>query len=191
MAEWTALICLILNIGLTVYLVALQPRFQWIKAFGRWPEIAQVVQKHVENVQRQTGAKPIVCAGDPYRLASAVAFYRELGGTGSRETTNQWLIGGKGLAYPYWMSEQEWSGRDVVYVFFGKDENDPRTNGMQDLFESVELAEDYRPPGSRVTYRIAICRRMNVPQMRAVHERAAGRGSAPSDTTITSSASAG
>lgn len=150
---WTAMICVVINVGLTAYLVMLQPRVGWISAFGPWKELAGVVEQHEDQLERESGREPLVVADGKYRLASVLAFYRsplEEHVRAADFTTSQWVVSGRaGLGYPYWAKEVDWTGGDVIYV---DDSNDVLNLGQ--WFERVRIVYDSKdtyPKRYRVT----------------------------------------
>lgn len=159
--EWTAMICILINVSLVIYLLALQPRLRWISAFGPWQELARIVEHHEDELERESGREPLIIAEGKYRLASVLAFYRrpiEHDVDASDYTTSRWIFGGKGLGFPYWTEREHWRGRDCIYVV--DDANDDILDETKTLFDSVEIVHDPRLDrlGVKGEYRIAICR---------------------------------
>ena len=150
----TAAGCLGLDVlGLT-YLLALEPQVRRIPAVGPWRELATVVDKAADRLEAETGREPLVIAEGKYRLASVLAFYRtplERDVRASDFTTSQWLIGGRGLGYPYWANHQLWASRDCIVV----DDNDD-IGKYAPRFKEFVLADEVHL--GRTTYRIGIGR---------------------------------
>lgn len=136
--QWTAGVCLGINVCLVVFLMVLQPRLLWWKAFGPWPELAAAVEIREDLVEHQSGDEPLIIADGKYRLASVLAFYRtplESDEAASDFTTSQWILGQNGLGYAYWMQREAWAGRTCLYV------TDDRqiSNDLRDWFDAVEV----------------------------------------------------
>jgi hypothetical protein len=150
----TAVGCLGFNALAATYLLAVQPRVQWISAFGPWRELAAAVEKVEERLEAETGREPLVIASGKYRLASILAFYRtplERDVRASDFTTSQWITGGDGIGYPYWAKPELWAGSDCVVVDDKKDIME-----FAPHFKDFVLVEQIRL--GRTTYRIAIGR---------------------------------
>lgn len=151
------MLCAIINIGLTMYLLILQPRLQWVYAFGPWEPLARVVQEYEDRLQRDEGREPLIVAEGKYRLASVLAFYRrpmERDVNTAHYTTSQWVFDGNGLGYPYWHEFDNWRGRDVIYV---DDDDEDILARLGPHFKEVKLVSDARLLSlGRRSYRLAI-----------------------------------
>jgi dolichol-phosphate mannosyltransferase len=168
-ADWpralriTLLVCLGFNVVAGFYLLVLQPRAQWLEAFGPWRELAVRVQQHADDLQRQTGREPLVVADGKYRLASVLAFYRqplELDVDASRNTTSRWILGGSGLGFEYWTDRRDCDRRDCVFV-----REAPEISGrVATCFESFKLVPDPELASLHDrTYTVAIGYRLRSP----------------------------
>lgn len=116
--------CLGANVLVLVYVLALQPRVGWIAALGPWRELAAAVEKEEERLEAETGHEPLIIGEGKYRLASVLAFYRtplERRARASDFTTSQWIVGGSGLGYPYWVRQGQWGDSDCILVGGGHD----------------------------------------------------------------------
>ncbi len=162
---WTAVPCILVNLLVAVYLLALQPRLQWVLAFGPWRELADIVEEHEDRLEQESGKEPLIIADGKYRLASVLAFYRrplEQDVDTTRYTTSQWILGGQGLAYPYWADRNRWRGSDCLYV---DDTEEGSIAKLREYFESVEPVNDPRLQTiGRQRYAIAVCRKLRLPQ---------------------------
>lgn len=151
----TAWICLAINTGLILYLILLHPHIGGIRAFGPWQPMALAVEAQEDALEAQTGQEPLVIADGKYQLASILAFYRlpmEPDARPTHFTTSQWLVGGAGLGYPYWMDRSQWIGRDCVYVTWSK-------NALAEVapyFQRVKALPPVEHAGSRPCY-IILC----------------------------------
>jgi dolichol-phosphate mannosyltransferase len=156
---WTLVLCSLANTALSVYLLAIEPRMQWAGVFGPWKPLARIVQEYEESVERESGREALVVADGKYRLASILAFYRrplEADVDAADYTTSQWVLGQKGLGYPYWHGLEEWRGGDIVYVC--SDEQDIEAE-LRGHVERVDAVTDARLGTlGRTAYRIAIGR---------------------------------
>jgi len=141
---WTIMLCVIFNISSASYLLFLQPRVQWISAFGPWKQLAGIVEQYEDQLESETGREPIVIAEGAYRLASVLAFYRrpiEQHVNSAHYTTSKWILGGNGLGYPYWSDRNRWRGKDAIFIDDGDEDILART---QDHFDEVRLVTDAR-----------------------------------------------
>lgn len=153
----TATICVLINIGITAYLLVLQPRLQLIATFGPWEPLARLVEEYEDRLEDKTGREPLIVAHGKYRLASVLAFYRkssEYDVDTADYTTSQWVFSGKGLAYRYWSRRADWRGYDCLYVV--DDEDADILAETAGLFDLVEFVDDARLRA--LQYRIAVCR---------------------------------
>jgi hypothetical protein len=159
--SWTLVGCLLVNIGLSVYLLVFQPRTQWPSVFGPWKQLALVVEEYENQCERESGREPLVVANGEYRLASILAFYRrplERDVDTSHYTTSQWLFGGNGLGYPYWAEIDHWRGSDCIYI----DDGEISIESLQHHFDDVRLVSDTRLLASgRRHWHLAIGRRFH------------------------------
>jgi dolichol-phosphate mannosyltransferase len=155
----TAITCVTINLAMMVFLLLGQPRLRWISVFGPWDELASIVETHEDRLEAETGREPLIIADGKYRLASILAFYRlpiEAAGNTAQFTTSQWIIGGEGLGFRYWMDRGTWEGADCIYV--GDSSADDLQRHLSNAFDSVELVDDPRLKvlGKR-GYVMAIC----------------------------------
>lgn len=160
---WTAILCIVINIGLSLYLITLQPRLQWISAFGPWKPLARIVEEYEDHLERDGKHEPLIVAEGKYRLASVLAFYRRPmeGDVNTADyTTSQWVFDGKGLGYPYWGDVDSWRGRDVLYV---DDDNEDIPVRLWPHLEDVKEVADARLLKlGRKPYRLAIGKRLRL-----------------------------
>jgi dolichol-phosphate mannosyltransferase len=149
--------CMAINIFMIGYLLILQPRLQWISAFGPWNQLAAIVEEYEDKLEQEGSDEPLIVAEGKYRLASVLAFYRqplELEVDSASFTTSMWPFGGNGLGYPYWSDLDDWKGRNVLYV---DDSNSDLDAILRPHFREIELVSDERLlslGGTR--YRLAI-----------------------------------
>jgi hypothetical protein len=153
------MLCVSINLGLVSYLLFIEPYVHKVRAFGPWQLLARVVDEQSDKLEAQTGHKPLVIARGKNRVASELAFYRAPGKPNSRAsdfTTSQWILGGIGLGFPYWIDAQSWLGRDCLLVL---EPRDPLEQMTRERFDRVELVDEPRLKSlPRGGYRIAICR---------------------------------
>jgi dolichol-phosphate mannosyltransferase len=151
----TAWVCVAINAGLILYLMLLQPHVGGVDAFGPWRPIAQAVEEREDLLEAQTGRDPLVIANGKYRLASVLAFYRlpmERDAKSTHNTTSQWLLGGEGLGYRYWLDRSQWIGRDCVYVTMSKN----AVAEVSPYFRRVEALPPVQQPSGKPCY-IVFC----------------------------------
>ncbi|MBE7445346.1 MAG: hypothetical protein HS132_08915 [Planctomycetia bacterium] len=88
---------------------------------------------------------------DKYRLASVLAFIGRRWNRmrASDFTTNQWILGGRGLGYAYWTNKDQWIGHDCVVVKKG---NNVEKYASQ--FREFQLVDEFRL--NHRTYQIGI-----------------------------------
>ncbi|HVP73452.1 MAG TPA: hypothetical protein VMS30_06910, partial [Phycisphaerales bacterium] len=151
---WTFGCCIAANIIGFLYLLVLQPRTHLIRALGPWRELADVVERHEDELEAQVGYEPLILADGKYRLASILAFYRV-----SIEdqptapfTSNQWFVGDTGLGYAYWQNRDDWLGKTCLYL----DDDGNVARDVRGRFDSFEVIED--PKLDALGYQLAICR---------------------------------
>lgn len=143
--------CLAVNVLSLVYVLAVQPRTGWINAMDSWCKLAAVVEAVEEQLEAETGIEPLVIADGKYRLASVLAFYRttlENDVRSSDFTTSQWVAGGNGLGYPYWV--KPWDKSACIIV---DDDND--IDQFAPLFQHFKIVKQVRFTGKR-KFQIAI-----------------------------------
>jgi hypothetical protein len=50
---WTIILCVLFNISSAAYLLILQPRVQWISAFGPWKQLASIVEQYEDLLSQR------------------------------------------------------------------------------------------------------------------------------------------
>lgn len=141
---WTIMLCVVLNITVIAYLLILQPRVQWLSAFGPWQQLARIVEEHEDQLESETGREPLIVAEGEYRLASVLAFYRrplEQHVNTAHYTTSKWILGGNGLGYPYWSDRNRWQGWDCIFI---DDDEEDVLSRTRDHFDEVRQVIDAR-----------------------------------------------
>jgi dolichol-phosphate mannosyltransferase len=138
---WTAMVCVLVDVVIMSFLIFGQPRLRWIPAFGDWRALAAIVDDQVAQVRARTGREPLVVARGTYRLASALAFYRSVPSPQlprpSQTTTSQWVFGGEGLGFPYWMDPGQIEGANSVLLVETRDKTFDHARKWFDSFEPV------------------------------------------------------
>lgn len=90
-----------------------------------WSELARDVERVVNEVEEETGNRPVVVGMDPYQISSGLAFYRtknglrdfpETTGRGVEETLGWHLFGWNALMYSYWSKPEDYKGRNIIVV---------------------------------------------------------------------------
>lgn len=150
----TGVICLSVDAGLTVLVLATPPGSRIAPAFGAWRELAACVDHYEDRIEAQTGKEPLIIGGDSYRTAALLAFYlARLEGPepASKFTTSQWVIAGSGLGFEYWSRASDWVGSPGVYVSrAGQD-----LSAVRACFQKVEVVDE--PRMAQLGYEIALC----------------------------------
>jgi dolichol-phosphate mannosyltransferase len=151
---WTGAVCMIINVGMMVYLLADQPGRWRLSSFGPWRELAVLVDEYEDRMAAETGQVPLIIADGKYRLASVLAFYRtplEEQVPAARFTSSQWLLSGRGLGYEYWLRSEDWLGKPMVCVAHGTG----LTEEIEGRFNRVEVIDD--PRLRSLGYEAALC----------------------------------
>ena len=90
-----------------------------------WSELARDVEEIVNEVELETGDRPVVIGMDPYQISSGLAFYRTKNGLknvpetrarGVEETLGWHLFGWNSLMYSYWARPEDYKGRNIIVV---------------------------------------------------------------------------
>ncbi len=90
-----------------------------------WKDLAVQVEEKVDQIQMQTGKRPLVVGMDLYQVASSLAFYRNLyreeRGQDSdvpaiAETASWTVFGFRGLMYGMWFDDESFKGKDLLMV---------------------------------------------------------------------------
>ena len=156
----TAISCVTAYVGIFLFLITLQPRLLLIRSFGRWRQLAAIVERYEDQLPRRPGnfaeTEPFVVAFGSYRLAAELAFYRsamEHEYPASASTTSYWPIRGRGRAFEYWLTKRDLLGRDCVFIT----DNSDYGPELAQHFESIEPKESVSLSRHK-TYRIYICR---------------------------------
>src|SRR5262249_8095745 len=79
-----------------------------------------------------------------------------------QHTTSHWVVGRRGLSYPFWAREHGWDGSVVVFV----SDNPQYRKSIEPWFDSIEEIHDPR---------LDISRRYFVPGCRNLKHDAAGK----------------
>jgi dolichol-phosphate mannosyltransferase len=111
--------CLAVNVLFMFFVLAIHPRLGWISALSPWRELAAAVETVEEQLEAETGREPLIIAEGKYRVASVLAFYctpLEHRVRASDFITSQWIVGGRGLGYPYWADPDKWRDSDCIIV---------------------------------------------------------------------------
>jgi len=90
-----------------------------------WENFARRIEGLVDEIEKDTGRRPVVVGMDRYQIASGLAFYRTKGARnespdrrnrGVEETLGWHLFGWNSLMYDYWTDPADFYGRDVLAV---------------------------------------------------------------------------
>ena len=142
-----------------------------------WKALSKDIEQIVDQVEQNTGNRPIVIGMNPYQISSGLAFYRtrnmleegaENPARGVEETIGWHLFGWNALMYGYWAKPEDYQGRNIIVVassriraespYFQKrvKREDPiftlyaRKDGQKVARFFVRQLYDYRPaPASR------------------------------------------
>jgi dolichol-phosphate mannosyltransferase len=149
--RWSGIACILVNCGILLFLLVLQPHLRWISAFGPWTDLAHAVEDSEDALEHQTHQEPLIIADGRYRLASVLAFYRtpvENYVEASQFTTSQWILGGRGVGYEFWSDRNDWIGANCLYIT-------DDTHMLADLsrwFDRVEPVDDPRLNNGKAHY---------------------------------------
>lgn len=162
--KWTAIVCVTINLGIVSYLLVGQPYLRWAPQFGPWDGISAIVEEYEDRLEAETNREPLIIAEGKYRLASVLAFYRmaiEDGANSDQFTTSQWVVGGEGLGFRYWVDPMKWKGADCIFVSIESADDLPKRLGY--AFESIQIIDDPRLTKlNRRGYGMAICRGLKI-----------------------------
>jgi len=90
-----------------------------------WEDFARRIEKIVDEIEEDTGRRPVVVGMDPYQITSGLAFYRTklnpdnktLGARRIIDETLGWhLFGWNSLMYRYWADPRDFYGKDILAV---------------------------------------------------------------------------
>jgi dolichol-phosphate mannosyltransferase len=96
---------------------ALLPTFDRMGLPVAWEEMMQSVEKIENELERETGARPIVVGLSNYFISAEHAFY-DPKGEGVEETGGRGLLGYNGWMWDHWQKPEDYAGRDFVLVTF-------------------------------------------------------------------------
>lgn len=133
-ATLTLQVCVVIDIALIFFLIAVQPRTHTFRLFGPWDQLAARVEQYEDALETRTGAEPLIIVDGKYELASLMAFYRNRvrpEDHPAQMTVNQVAFGDTALGYAYWTDRQSWRGKDCIFVDVGSDPG-PRLAGWFD-----------------------------------------------------------
>lgn len=94
-----------------------------------WGELAGEIEQVVNQVEQETGVRPVVIGMDKYQISSGLAFYRtknglgdspEARGRGVEETLGMHLFGWRSQMYSYWAKPEDYKGANIVVVALSK-----------------------------------------------------------------------
>jgi dolichol-phosphate mannosyltransferase len=95
----------------------LVPAFERMGLPVAWEEMMQSVEEIKNDLELETGARPIVVGLSNYFIAAEHAFY-DPKGQGVEETGGRGLLGYNGWMWDYWQKPEDYAGRDFVLVTF-------------------------------------------------------------------------
>ncbi len=90
-----------------------------------WEDVARRIEASVDEIEKETGSRPVVVGMDHYQISSALAFYRtkiaahgagQRGRRGVEETLGWHLFGWNSLMYGYWADPKDFYGKDILAV---------------------------------------------------------------------------
>jgi dolichol-phosphate mannosyltransferase len=90
-----------------------------------WGALSQDIEEIVNQVEQETGNRPVVIGMNPYQISSGLAFYRtknlrdesiEDRARGIEETLGWHLFGWNALMYGYWAQPEDFRGRNIIVV---------------------------------------------------------------------------
>ena len=112
---------MLLLLGGLLYAMAVGPAL--LPAFDRmglpvaWEEMMQSVEEIENELELETGARPIVVGLSNYFISAEHAFY-DPKGQGVEETGGRGLLGYNGWMWDHWQKPEDYAGRDFVLVTF-------------------------------------------------------------------------
>tara|TARA_R110002073_G_scaffold229245_1_gene390079 strand:- start:28 stop:1434 length:1407 start_codon:yes stop_codon:yes gene_type:complete len=125
-----------------------------------WRETVSEIEQIVEEVQQETGKKPIVVGMSKWSVASALFFYNKNGDDMDIRSRN--MFGDSGAMYDFWFPSQPPTTRPIIQVGM-KRLHLERNRAGEDLGQMLDqpgkieyrVIERYKTPVRRVYYRIA------------------------------------
>ena len=90
-----------------------------------WKALSKDIEQIVDQVEQDTGNRPVVIGMNPYQISSGLAFYRtrnmleeaaEDPARGAEETVGWHLFGWNALMYGYWANPADYQGRNIIVV---------------------------------------------------------------------------
>jgi dolichol-phosphate mannosyltransferase len=132
-----------------------------------WSEFGDEATKLKREVEKATGAEPLMIGLDPYNIASQLAFYSD----GVTSSVGRGILGQDSLMYGYWFHPGPLRGRPAVMFAFKRNQiDDPSlARHFSNLSEPLErIITKHGQPAGRFYYRIGY------------DFRGAGAGSRPS-----------
>ncbi len=90
-----------------------------------WDDVGRRIEQLVDDIEKETGRRPVVVGMDHYQLSSAIAFYRsklaahdkgQRRRRGVDETLGWHLFGWNSLMYRYWSDPRDFVGKDILAV---------------------------------------------------------------------------
>jgi len=94
-----------------------------------WNQFARDIEQLVEEVELETGERPVVIGMDPYQISSGLAFYRtknrladgsDSPKRGISETLGWHFFGWNSLMYSYWAKPEDYKGSNIIVVASSK-----------------------------------------------------------------------
>jgi dolichol-phosphate mannosyltransferase len=96
---------------------ALLPAFDKMGLPVAWEEMMQTVEEIENELELETGARPLVVGLSNYFISAEHAFY-DPKGQGVEETGGRGLLGYNGWMWDHWQKPRDYAGRDFVLVTF-------------------------------------------------------------------------
>lgn len=126
-----------------------------------WREAAAEIEQIADEVQQETGKKPIVVGMSKWSVASALYFYNKSGNNMDIRSRN--MFGDSGAMYDFWFPSQEPTTRPIIQVGMKRthlehnragEKFDPMLDQPGDI--QYRVIERHDTPVRRVYYRIAL-----------------------------------
>ena len=90
-----------------------------------WKALSKDIEQIVDQVEQNTGNRPVVIGMNRYQISSGLAFYRTINmleaaaedpARGVEETLGWHLFGWNALMYGYWAKPEDYQGRNIIVV---------------------------------------------------------------------------
>lgn len=110
-----------------------------------WDGLTAKIEMLADEIEKETGERPLVVGMDHYQIASGLAFYRTKNArrkgavndsTGIDQSVGWHLFGLNSRMYQMWFDTSTWEGSDVIAVAYKRSRLEPEFLGSEVIFAS-------------------------------------------------------